>query len=100
MLHIIAQMAGVGMFEEDWAVPVNCPAPPQGGGKPQKRERKRASRASAPHYHRAGASPRSANVRGSGAVPPALPQGGGKPHRRELKRFNERLPHTTTGWRQ
>jgi len=35
MLHIIAQMAGVGMFEEDWAVPVNCPAAPQGGGKPR-----------------------------------------------------------------
>ncbi len=34
-----------------------CPALPQGGGKPHKRERKRFRSGPPPHHHRAGASP-------------------------------------------
>src|SRR6266566_8165782 len=77
MLHIIAQMAGVGMFEEDWAVPVNCPAPPQGGGKPQKRERKRFT-SDGPAPPQGGGKPH----RRCTSDGPTPPQGGGKPHKR------------------
>src|SRR5438132_5464435 len=89
MLHIIAQMAGVGMFEEDWAVPVNCPAPPQGGGKPHKRERKRfTSECPTPPQQ----APQARTEARFTSECPALPQGGGKPHKRERKRFRSGPP--------
>ena len=73
MLDIIAQMAGVGMFEEDWAVPVTCPAAAQGGGKPRRRELTR--------FTSECPAPQQAPLARTEALHecPTPPQGGGKP---------------------